>query len=266
MMAGNWKMHCALDEAEALAKGVVEGVGSVEGVTVVLAPPFTALDRVKGVLGKSKVKLAAQNMFWKDKGAYTGEVAPGMLTACGCEYVIIGHSERRARFGVPEPDMTDDLLRVFGDTDASVNIKAKAALANALTPIICVGETLAEREAGLTDAIVKDQVLAALEGLDAGQVQSVVFAYEPVWAIGTGETCDAAEANRVIGRIRSAIDEVAGAGAGAKVTVLYGGSVKPENVRELVEQPEIDGGLVGGASLKADSFNTLVTVTREVRG
>jgi triosephosphate isomerase len=180
--------------------------------------------------------------------------------------VIVGHSERRGRFGVPEPDMTDDLIRVFGDTDAAVNTKVKAALAERLTPIICVGETLAERETGLTDAMVRDQVIAALEGMDAAQINGVILAYEPVWAIGTGKTCESAEANRVIGVIRAAIDSVAGAGAAADITVLYGGSVKPDNVRELVEQPEIDGGLVGGASLKADSFNELVTVTKEVRG
>jgi triosephosphate isomerase len=266
MMAGNWKMNCDLAEAEALAKGVAEGVGPMEGVTVVLAPPFTALDRVAGAIARSNVKLSAQNMYWKDSGAYTGEVAPGMLTSCGCQYVIVGHSERRGRFGVPEPDMTDDLIRVFGDTDASVNLKATAALAHGLTPIICVGETLAEREGGLTDAIVRNQVLAALEGLTPEQIKGVVFAYEPVWAIGTGKTCDAVEANRVIGLIRGAIDQVAGAGAAADVVILYGGSMKPENVRELVEQPEIDGGLVGGASLKAGSFCELVKVAKEVRG
>ena len=264
MMAGNWKMNCDLDEAEALAKGVVAGVGSVEGVAVVLAPPFTALERVAGAIKGSNVKLSAQNMYWKASGAYTGEVSPRMLKSCGCGYVIVGHSERRGRFGVPEPDMTDDLIRVFGDTDAAVNTKAKAALAAGLTPIVCVGETLAEREAGLTDAIVRDQVIAALEGMEAEQINGVVFAYEPVWAIGTGKTCDSAEANRVIGVVRASIDSVAGAGAAADITVLYGGSVKPENVRELVEQPEIDGGLVGGASLKADGFVKIVTAAIEI--
>ncbi|MGQ9731530.1 MAG: triose-phosphate isomerase [Candidatus Zipacnadales bacterium] len=264
MMAGNWKMNCDLSEAETLAKGVVEGVGSVENVVVVLCPPAIALDRVKRITIGSNVKLGAQNMYWKERGAYTGEIAPGMLVSCGCEYVIVGHSERRGRFGVPEPDMTEDLLRVFGDTDAAVNMKAKAALANDLTPIICVGETLAEREAGLTDAIVRDQVLAALEGLNAQQIMSVIFAYEPVWAIGTGKTCEADEANRVIDLIRAAVDTVAT--VSSDITVLYGGSVKPDNVRGLVEQPQIDGGLVGGASLKAEDFNTLVRVIQEVRG
>ncbi|MBM3497643.1 MAG: triose-phosphate isomerase [Armatimonadetes bacterium] len=266
MMAGNWKMNCDLDEAAALAQGVVEGVGSVEGVAVVLAPPFTALDRVASVIAGSNVRLSAQNVYWQAKGAYTGEISVGMLKSCGCAYVIVGHSERRGRFGVPEPDMTDELIRVFGDTDAAVNTKARAALAGGLTPIICVGETLAEREAGLTDAIVRDQVVAALEGMTPEQIGAVVLAYEPVWAIGTGETCEADEANRVIGVIRAAIDSVAGAGAAQDITVLYGGSVKPKSVRELVSQPEIDGGLVGGASLEADSFNELVAVTREVRG
>ena len=265
MMAGNWKMNCDLAEAEALAKGVVQGVGSVEGVVVVLCPPATALDRVQGITTGSNVKLGAQNMYWETSGAYTGEIAPGMLTSCGCQYIIIGHSERRGRFGTIEEGMTEDLLRIFGDTDASVNRKIKAAFAHDLTPIVCVGELLAEREDGLTDAIVKDQVIAALEGLEQDQIQNVIFAYEPVWAIGTGETCEADEANRVIGVIRAAIDEKVGSGTAADITVLYGGSVKPGNVRGLVEQPEIDGGLVGGASLEADSFNELVTVTQEVR-
>jgi len=266
MMAGNWKMNCDLAEAEALARGVAEVVGSVEGVVVVLCPPATALDRVHDIICNTSVKLGAQNMFWEESGAYTGELAPAMLTSCGCQYVIVGHSERRGRFGTIEEGMTEDLLRVFGDTDASVNRKVKAAFSHDLTPIVCVGELLSERERGMTDAIVKDQVLAALEGLDRDQIRSVIFAYEPVWAIGTGETCEADEANRVIGTIRAVIDEKVGLGTAAEMTVLYGGSVKPDNVRGLVEQPEIDGGLVGGASLKADPFNELVTVTQDVRG
>jgi triosephosphate isomerase len=263
MMAGNWKMNCDLAQAEALAQGVVAGSGTVEGVEVVLAPPFTALDRVQRAIEGSHVKLSGQNMFWKAKGAYTGEVAPGMLVACGCRYVIVGHSERRGRFGVPEPEMTEDLLRVFGDTDASVNLKARVALETGLAPIVCVGETLAEREGGVTDAIVRDQVTAALEGLSPEQAREVVFAYEPVWAIGTGKTCDAPEANRVCGLVRATVDRLMG--VGADITVLYGGSMKPENVRELVEHPEVDGGLVGGASLEAASFNELVRVAKEVR-
>jgi len=266
MMAGNWKMNCDVSEAEALARGVVEGVGAIEKAVVVLCPPATALDRVQGLIAGSSIKLGAQNLFWKESGAYTGEVSPLMLLSCGCQYVIVGHSERRGRFGVPEDDMTDDLLKVFGDTDASVNRKAKTALAHDLTPIVCVGELLAEREAGLTDAIVRDQVLAAIEGLSVQQVQSLVFAYEPVWAIGTGRTCEAPEANRVIGVIRTAVDGRVGTGVAADVTMLYGGSMKPENVEGLMQQPEVDGGLVGGASLVAESFNKLVRAAEEIRG
>jgi triosephosphate isomerase len=266
MMAGNWKMNCDLAEAEALAGEVVAGVGEVESVVVLLCPPATALDRVAGAVAGSNVKLGAQNMFWEESGAYTGELSPGMLTACGCQYVIIGHSERRGRFGVVEEGMTEELLRIFGDTDASVNRKTKSALAHDLTPIVCVGELLSEREAGLTDAIVKDQVIAAIEGLMRTQVEGVVFAYEPVWAIGTGRTCEAPEANRVIGLIRAAIDACVGEGTAAHVTVLYGGSVKPDNIDGLMEQPEIDGGLVGGASLKADSFSKLVRSAERIRG
>jgi triosephosphate isomerase len=266
MMAGNWKMNCDLAEAESLARGVVEGAGSVERVVVILCPPATALDRVQSVIAGSNIKLGAQNLFWKDSGAYTGEISPLMLTSCGSQYVIIGHSERRGRFGVPEEGMTDELHRVFGDTDASVNRKTKAALAHDLTPIVCVGETLPEREEGLTDAIIRDQVLAAIDGLDREQVRGLVFAYEPVWAIGTGRVCDAPEANRVIAVLRAAIDGRLGAGTAADMSVLYGGSMKPDNVAGLMEQPEIDGGLVGGASLKADSFNALVRAAEEARG
>jgi triosephosphate isomerase (TIM) len=266
MMAGNWKMNCDLAEAEALAHGIAQGVGAVEDVVVVLCPPATALDRVQGAIAGSNVKLGAQNMFWKVSGAYTGEVSPLMLTSCGCQYVIVGHSERRGRFGVAEEGMTDELLHVFGDTDASVNTKARAALAHDLTPIICVGETLAEREAGLTDAIVRDQTLAAVQAMEPSQVRSVVFAYEPVWAIGTGQTCDAPEANRVIGLIRAAIDGRCGAGTAAEMTILYGGSMKPDNVEGLMQQPEVDGGLVGGASLKSDSFNALVRAAEQAGG
>ncbi|MFQ6097134.1 MAG: triose-phosphate isomerase [Armatimonadota bacterium] len=264
IMAGNWKMNKVLPEAKALAEAVVEQVGGQNAVEVVLCPAFIALDAVSSVIEGSNVALGAQNMYWKASGAYTGEVSPTMLKSVGCLYVIIGHSERRGRFGVPEPEMTEALRKLFGDTDESVNVKARVALEYGLTPIICVGETLDEREAGNTDAIVRGQVIAALDGRSADEVASLVMAYEPVWAIGTGETCDADEANRVIGMIRSVIAERYDEATASKTRILYGGSVKPDNVEGLMRQPEIDGGLVGGASLKADSFCALVETTSAV--
>jgi len=264
IIAGNWKMNKTLDEARELARGIVDRVGQVEDVEVVLCPPFVDLDAVRHVIAGSQLGLGAQNMYWKASGAYTGEVSPTMLKSVGCGYVIIGHSERRGRFGVPEPDMTEQLHKLFGDTDESVNVKAKVAFEHGLTPIICVGETLAEREAGQTDRIVAEQVAAALDGLSAQQVEQLVMAYEPVWAIGTGQTCDADEANRVIGLIRLALAEASDPDTATKTRIQYGGSVKPDNVQGIMEQPEIDGALVGGASLTVDSFCKLVETTLEV--
>jgi len=258
IMAGNWKMNCDNEEACELACGVVEAVGDVDECEVVLCPPATALTTVAGCIEGSKVALGAQNMFWEEKGAFTGELSVKMLLSCGCSYVIIGHSERRGRFGAVEDDFTDELQRIFGDTDASVNRKLKAAMAAGLTPIVCVGELINERRAGQTDTIVSDQVRAALDGVDPASLPSIVIAYEPVWAIGTGEVCDADEANRVCGLIRGIIAEIGGAEQAEAIRVLYGGSVKPDNVDELIARQHIDGGLVGGASLKADSFAALV--------
>jgi triosephosphate isomerase len=197
-------------------------------------------------------------LFWKDSGAYTGELSAPMLKDAGCTHVVIGHSERRGRFGVPEPDLAGDAGRVFGDTDASVNRKLLAALQHGLVPIVCVGETLAERQAGRTDEVVQAQTQAALQNVDAAAAKPLVLAYEPVWAIGTGETCDSDEADRVCGVIRAAVSTAFGAEAGNAVRVQYGGSVKPDNAAELLGKPNIDGALVGGASLKADSFAAIV--------
>ena len=265
IMAGNWKMSCDNDEAWELASAIAEHQGEIEGCEVILCPPASSLTTVQTAIEDSKIKLGAQNMFWKEKGAYTGEISGPMLRSCGCEYVIVGHSERRGRFGAVEEDFTPELQKVFGDTDASVNRKVKAALRYELTPIVCGGELLAERQAGRTDSIVTEQLRAALEGLSAGQISQLVLAYEPVWAIGTGEVCDADEANRVLGVIRGLIAELAAADVAERVRILYGGSVKPDNVYGLMSQPEIDGGLVGGASLDADSFCELIEVAAEVR-
>ena len=259
IMAANWKMNCDLAQAQALARGVVERVGTCAKVEMVLCPPTPWLLPVGEALAGSRVHLGAQNLFWKESGAFTGEVSPTMLLAAGCRYAIIGHSERRGRFGAPDKEgLTAELLPVFGDTDAAVNVKARAALAHGLTPIICCGELLKERDAGLTDAIVRDQMTAALEGLSAAEIARVVLAYEPVWAIGTGQVCGAEEADRVCGVLRAVVASCADQATADGVRVLYGGSVKPDNIEELMAQPQIDGGLVGGASLKADSFAALV--------
>jgi len=258
VMAGNWKMNCTNDEAGELADGVVALSGQAEAADVIVCPPATALSTVHAGVRNSKVALGAQNLFWEESGAYTGEVSAAMLLSCGCEYVICGHSERRGRFGTLEPEDAEDLAAVFGDTDSTVNRKARAALGAGLRPIICCGELLSERQAGATDDVVVGQIKAALEGISAEDCERVIFAYEPVWAIGTGEVCDADEANRVCGLIRATIAEVLGEQVAQDMRVLYGGSVKPDNVEGLMAQEHIDGGLVGGASLKADSFGELV--------
>ena len=263
IMAGNWKMNCDNEQAQELADGVVARAGQVDTVDVIVCPPATALTTVHASIRNSKVALGGQNMFWAADGAFTGEIAAGMLLSCGCEYVIVGHSERRGRFGSVDEADAADLAAIFGDTDCTVNRKACAALAAGLKPIICCGELLAERQAGKTDEVVINQVKAALEGISADEAANVVFAYEPVWAIGTGEVCDADEANRVCGLVRGAIGEVLGAQVAADMRVLYGGSVKPDNVAGLMAQEHIDGGLVGGASLKADSFGELVKAAQE---
>jgi triosephosphate isomerase len=265
VMAGNWKMHKDLRQAQELAMELVERVGDVTSVDVVICPPFTALHAVHEITDASNILLGAQDVFWLAEGAYTGEISGPMLTSVGCEYVIVGHSERRGRFGSWPSEWPAELRTVFGDNDATVNWKAHAALAADLTPIICVGETIEERRAQVTDAIIRQQVTAALEGMSEAEIASVLFAYEPVWAIGTGEVCEAEEANRVLGMIRELLRARVGSRAD-EMPLLYGGSIKPDNIEALLAQPEIDGGLVGGASLQADSFVALVEAAQRLRG
>ncbi|MDN5277234.1 MAG: triosephosphate isomerase [Clostridiales bacterium] len=212
-------------------------------VEVVVCPPFVCLPAAKEALAGSNIKLGAQNMHWEEQGAFTGEVAPGMLKELGVEYVIIGHSERR---------------QYFGETDEMVNKKVLSAVAHNLIPIICVGETLEQREQGITGEVVDRQTRAALKGLRPDVADRVVIAYEPIWAIGTGRTASSDDANEVIGYIRKVVGEVLGSQAAQQMRILYGGSVKPENAAELMQMPEIDGGLVGGASLKAQDFAKIV--------
>jgi triosephosphate isomerase len=256
LIAGNWKLNKTIAEAAAFVEELKPLVEGVSGVGILLCPVFTALPATAQAAQGSAIATGAQDIYWKASGAYTGEVSAPFLKDAGAAYVIVGHSERRGRFGVPEPELEGDAGKVFGDNDVTVNKKTLAALENGLTPIICVGETLAERQAGITDSVVQAQTRAALQGVDANA--EIVFAYEPVWAIGTGETCEAEEANRVCGVIRATVGKVFGETAAQAVRVQYGGSVKPDNAQDLLGREHIDGALVGGASLKADSFAAIV--------
>ncbi len=243
IIAGNWKMHKTAAEAVLLAREVREAVAKLTGVDVVLCPPFTALSAVESVIANTRIGLGAQNMYWEEQGAFTGEISPVMLAGL-CDYVILGHSERR---------------QFFGETDEGVNKKAKAALAHQLFPIICVGENLQQNEAGETESFVGGQVKAAFDGLSAADAVKVIVAYEPIWAIGTGRNAQPADANNIIGRsIRGVLAGLYGQDVAQKIRVQYGGSVKPDNIEAFMAQPEVDGALVGGASLKADSFVALV--------
>ncbi|MFB3880417.1 MAG: triose-phosphate isomerase [Armatimonadota bacterium] len=258
LIAGNWKMNKTVDEGVSLVKELMPRVEGLEKVETAVCPPATALYAVGQALAGSTIALGAQDMFWAESGAFTGMLSADMLIDVGCKYVIIGHSERRGRFGRPDESLSADATRVFGDTDDSVNLKVKAALAHGLVPIMCCGETLPEREQGKTDAIVRAQVKAGLSGVTADRVAGMVIAYEPVWAIGTGRACDATEANRVCGVIRATVKEVHGDTTAGAIRIQYGGSVTDENAHELISQPEIDGGLVGGASLNPMKFAQIV--------
>jgi triosephosphate isomerase len=258
IIAGNWKMNKTCAEAVELISELIPLVAGRNDVETIVCPAYTALYAAQGAVEGTHIALGAQDVFWKDKGAYTSQVSPGMLLDLGVRYVVVGHSECRGRFGVPEPDFDDEILKSFGDTDSSVNRKLKAALAAGIVPICCVGETIGERRAGQTDAVVQSQTENALAGVDAGAVAGLVFAYEPVWAIGTGEVCEPDEADRVCGVIRATVERLHGTATADSVRIQYGGSVKPDNAHELLAKPNIDGALVGGASLKAGDFAAIV--------
>lgn len=243
IIAGNWKMHKTAGEGATLVQELNALTNSVNDVEIVVCPPFTALTAIAAVAAGTNIGLGAQNMHWEDKGAFTGEIAPGMLKDIGCTHVIIGHSERR---------------QYFAETDQTVNNKLKAALKVGLKPIMCVGETLVDRESNATERVVGVQVKGGLEGLSADQVAGLVIAYEPIWAIGTGRTASADDANAVCAFIRRTVAEMFGKDSADSVRIQYGGSVKPDNVAELMAKPDIDGALVGGASLEAESFSKLV--------
>jgi triosephosphate isomerase len=250
ILAGNWKMNKTIAEAVDFVRSTRRGLNEVEGVDRVLCPPFTALTAIKELLLATKIGLGAQNMHWADKGAYTGEIAPVMIQEL-CQYVILGHSERRA---------------FFGETDEGVNRKVSAAFAHNLTPIVCVGETEDQYDAGQTEAVVGGQVRDCLAGLSAYDVSRLVLAYEPVWAIGTGKAATVGAAGAVIGlTIRGTVARLYDETTAQSVRVQYGGSVTPANIAEFMAHPDIDGALVGGASLKAD-FVELVRIAAEVKG
>ncbi len=243
LIAGNWKMYKTPQEAADTAKQLVEQVREVADVDIMIAPPFTALESVSRVIKNSPVALGAQNLYWEDEGAYTGEISAPMLKSAGCQYAIIGHSERR---------------QYFGETDKTVNQKIQAAIQIGLKPVFCIGETEQEREAEQTLSVLDKQVRKGLERLLPEQLDTLIIAYEPVWAIGTGKTATEDQAQEVHQFIRSLIEKSFGNDLSKSIRILYGGSVKPDNILNLMAMPDIDGALVGGASLSADSFSRII--------
>ena len=242
IIAGNWKMNKTVQEAVELINELKPLVAKSKP-EVVVCVPYTDLWAVKEAIQGSKIKLGAENVSWADSGAYTGEISADMLLEIGVEYVIIGHSERR---------------QYFGETDSTVNLRTKQALAKGLKPIVCVGETLQEREKNKTKKVLKKQILDGFSGITAEQFDNIVIAYEPVWAIGTGKTATAEDANKTIGYIRSLIRKTYGSEVAKSLRIQYGGSMKPNNAKELMAMCNIDGGLIGGAALKASDFSAIV--------
>ncbi len=243
IIAGNWKMNLNYLEAEILTKDILKRVSDINDVDIVLCPPFTSLYGVHELLCRTQVKLGGQNMHWEKKGAYTGEISANMLLTLGCQFVILGHSERRS---------------YFHETDEYVARKVKSAIGLDLIPIVCVGETRAEREGGITEKVVETQVRGAFVGLKPEEFEGTVIAYEPVWAIGTGLNATAEQAQAVHGFIRKIVAELFGMTIAEATRIQYGGSMKPSNARELLNQPDIDGGLIGGASLESESFEGII--------
>jgi len=243
IIAGNWKMNKSVDESIELANAIIRGAYDVKNVDIVLCPPFTSLSDLSEMLADSDVSLGAQNCFWLNEGAYTGEIAPGMLKKAGCEYVILGHSERRA---------------YFGETNETVNKRLIAALGEGLKPIVCVGEKLDEREANKTFDVVRDHVENGLKGVTKNDMENVTIAYEPVWAIGTGKNATPAQAQEVHAFIRELVGKIYDKAIADQLRIQYGGSVNPGNAESILKEKDVDGGLIGGASLKADSFLDII--------
>jgi len=243
IIAGNWKMNNTIAEGKNLIKDLAALVADVTDVDIVVCPTATALESIANACGNTKLHLGAQNVHWEQNGAFTGEISTAMLKELCVEYVIIGHSERR---------------EYFGETDETVNKRTKAAIAAGIIPIVCCGETLEIREAGTTNAFVGGQIKAGLADLTADQVANIVIAYEPIWAIGTGKTATSDQANEVCAFIRQTVAEKFGKDAANKVRIQYGGSVKPSTIADLMSKSDVDGALVGGASLKAEDFSNIV--------
>ncbi len=247
LIAGNWKMYKTVSDAVVFVMELRELVKDVTGVDIVVAPAFTAVHAAAEAARGTRIGIAAQDVYWEREGAFTGEVAPGMIKEAGAAYAIVGHSERR---------------RLFGETDPIVNRKAMASISAGLTPIVCVGETLEERERGEMPAVLDRQIKHGLEQLTADQIAALIVAYEPVWAIGTGRTATAAQAGEAHAHVRKRLRQWFGADAADACRILYGGSVKPDNIRELIAEDDVDGALVGGASLDVRSFADIVTRSR----
>jgi len=243
LIAGNWKMHTTVQEAQQLASEVARAAAKVSGRDVMIAPPFTALSSAAEVLSGTGVLLGAQNVHWEEKGAFTGEVSAGMLKDVGCTMAIVGHSERR---------------HVFGETDSMINSRIKGGLQADLVPVFCIGETLEQRETGRTMKVLEEQVRAGLAGVKLAEAGQLVVAYEPVWAIGTGKTATEVQAQEAHAFIRSLLIDLYEKNIADGIRILYGGSVKPENIDILMQQEDIDGALVGGAALKAESFERII--------
>ncbi|MEE9497028.1 MAG: triose-phosphate isomerase [Desulfobacterales bacterium] len=243
LVAGNWKMFKTCPEAVETARQLVQLLSDATGVEVMIAPPFTALSPVSDALNESNISLGAQNLFWEKEGAYTGEISPAMLVSAGCRYVIIGHSERR---------------QYFGENDGTVNKKIKAALNARLIPILCIGESENERESDRTFSVLDKQIKIGLKDLVSKDLDRMILAYEPVWAIGTGKTATSDQAQEVHQFLRSLLEKSFGTTFSQLIRILYGGSVKPDNISELMAMPDIDGALVGGASLDPDTFSKIV--------
>jgi triosephosphate isomerase len=241
-VAGNWKMNNDLNSSINLISEIKKNLGA-KNVNVIICPPFTSLETAATLVKDSPIKLGAQNMYFEESGAFTGEISPSMLKSVGCEFVILGHSERRT---------------IFGETNQVINKKIKTAVKQELKPIFCIGETLEEREKEITFKVIEAQVKEGLEGLSEADLSNLIIAYEPVWAIGTGRNATPAQAQEVHKFIRELIAKLYSAAFAEKLIIQYGGSVKPDNSKELMSQPDIDGALVGGACLKADSFLTII--------
>jgi len=243
LIAGNWKMHTTAHEAQDLASAVVQAANKVTGRDVMIAPPYTALTAVSTILSGTDVTLGAQNVHWEEQGAFTGEISAPMLKDLGCSMAIVGHSERR---------------HVFGETDIMINKRIIGAMQFGLIPVFCIGESLEQREAGSTLKVIEDQVRAGLADIEVSDGTRIVVAYEPVWAIGTGKTATEAQAQEVHCFIRTLLADIYEKNIAAQIRILYGGSVKPENVDILMQQDDIDGALVGGAALKAEMFERII--------